>query len=91
MLTHPHAACARIQGASKRTLRSTSAALAWLHHCQCYGLEDCVEICELEIGRRYLQVARDDWEDLQALTSSSLFRINQMHASFMCAPNPGRV
>lgn len=72
--------CLSTQVASGSILRDVSAALAWLEHCQRYGIKKYVEECELEIGRHYLVLANDRAEELAALSSSSLIRISRAYA-----------
>lgn len=54
--------------------------LTWLQLCERYGMEEGVEKCEAEIGKRYQKTLADRPEDLAALSSSSLIRISQAYA-----------
>ena len=62
-----------------------SAAITWLQHCQQYGIDECVQECELHIARNYLELANNvgSKEELATLSSSSLIRISQAYA--ICA------
>ena len=60
--------------------RDVSAALAWLLHCQRYGIEEYVDECELEFAQHYLELAKDRAQDLAALSGSCLVRISQAYA-----------
>ena len=68
-------------------LRNAAAALAWLQHCQRHDIDDHIGDCEREIGRHYLELAKDRAEELAELSSSSLIRITQTYAHYPDHPN----